>query len=174
MSTPGQTTMAALMGVRQLLAEVQGLLGEAARLLDRHGWVDASPSRKASHLSNAWDDPANWMPRYLYRWYRSEAMPEVRLVLVVHLCQEDGLPPQPWVVLAAYVGTSVGPTVREADEQAAGLHVEGEEATASGRVLETPLEVGRKLSVAVPLLDVVSATVLDQRLVAPMMARLRD
>ncbi len=171
MTDAGRQTMLALNGIRALFIEIHALMAEATRLLDQAGWVVASPSRKASHLGNAWDAPQDWLPKYLYRWYSSEDAPETLLVLVIHLYEEEDVPLQPWVVLGAYTGIehlTNPPTVKQAEVSAAGLHIEGEEPTASGRVIRLDLEVGERVSLAVPLMEIDGSETLMRRVIEPL------
>ncbi len=92
---------------------------------------------------------------------------------VVHLERVEGAPPQPWVALGMYVDTDLVLDSSKAELWAAGLHVEGEEATASGAVLEVSTEQGRRLSLAVPLVEMDGPATLQARLLEPLLAALQ-
>lgn len=177
---PGTQAMAALTGVRILLREIQALLAEVSQQLDRAGWERATRSQRISHLNNRWDRPQDWMPRYLFRWFRTDAHPDVLLVLIVHLEEVDQVPPEPWVVLGAYRNHPNLPYAgvplddRNAETYAAGLHIEGEEPTASGTVLRQSLDGGERLSVAVNLFDMDGPDTIAQALLSPLMEALMD
>jgi hypothetical protein len=173
----GVQTMAALMGVRDLLREVQGLLAEASRQLGERGWVRGTRSQKASHLSNRWDAPEHWMPTYVMRWFLNPERPGVRLGLVVHLASIDGQPDVPAVAFAAFVGTQAPPTGPGAaplsDVDAAGhgadLLVGGEAAPPGAGLQRRPWDEGERLGVLVPLLGLDGPAALQERVLRPVL-----
>ena len=97
--------MAALSGLRALLVEIHALIAEASRQPGDRSWEQASRSQKVSHLSNRWDKPQEWLPKYLYRWFRLPSRPDVRLALVVHLEARVLAPILDRLALKAQAGT---------------------------------------------------------------------